>query len=162
MKKLIFILIFPLCCQAQFLDHQFMGISTGVDLRNATIGGTVNERAYNGTYNLLFRSGGFNLQASYETFKEIEFSAIEVSAGHVFNQGNNFQFPLMAGVAIINRPVTWMPQQYHAGLSLTVSAEYHFNNTWFVFLSLENWYRGDLKKNVQSGRGGLGIKLFNN
>ena len=161
MKTLILILLLPLIGQAQFLDRQFMSISTGVDVRNAAFGGTVNERAYNGTFNLGYRSGGFNLQASYEVFKEIDFSAVELSAGHVFNQGKALQFPLMAGVALINRPVSWMPQQHHPALTLTASAEYHINNRFFVFLSLENWYRGDLERNVQSGRAGVGIKLFN-
>ena len=76
MKRFFFLLLMllPLCVTCQsWLNREdtYWFAGTGVDLRNATIGGTVNDVAYDGTFSIGYRNAGFSIMAYYETFAAI-------------------------------------------------------------------------------------------
>ncbi|MBO2546073.1 hypothetical protein J0871_16775 [Salegentibacter sp. BDJ18] len=161
MRNIIIIILFPLLSLSQERDTRFAFMATGVDPGNAIYGSKVNEPAYNGSYSIGFRDRGFQLQATYQVFTAINFKAVEVYAGKVFNYGRRFNYVALAGVSMIQRKVNWLNQELHPALNLQGKIEYHFNNTFFVFGLGEFCYRGDIQELVPSGRIGVAVKLFN-
>lgn len=160
MKKLLFILLFPICCNAQWIEQNYTFVTVALDPKTAIWGKEdVNPPAYDGTFGLGWRWDGVQLEFTYETFKEISFQSGQVQAGYFFNAGNHWQYGILAGFSGIYREVSWMPQHLHIGLNLTPRLEFHVNNSLFLFSELEARLRGDLDKVIYSGYGGIGVKF---
>lgn len=140
------------------LSYGQFSLSTEIDARNAIIGGTVNERAYDGVFNIGFQDNSFLIQASYETFKAIDFQSFGINAGYVFKPENNLNFILTGGLSIINRKVNWLNQEWHNSAEVNTSLRYNINK-FFIQGRFENRYRGDIKKIKQSGYMGIGYNF---
>ena len=154
--KLFFLLI-PLLAFGQFQPETFLFTSVELDIRNALVGSDVNEAAIDGVFNVGFRDKTFQIQASYENFRAIDFYSFGFKGGYVFNYEGNFNYLLLGGISLIQRNVQWT-KRLNASVSLNGQIEYHLNRV-FLLVRIEGRYRGDLKKVIGSGYIGIGIKL---
>jgi len=154
--KLFFLLI-PLLAFSQFQPETFLFTSVELDIRNALVGSDVNEAAIDGVFNVGFRDKTFQIQASYENFRAIDFYSFGFKGGYVFNYEGNFNYLLLGGISLIQRNVQWT-KRLNASVSLNGQIEYHLNRV-FLLVRIEGRYRGDLKKVIGSGYIGIGIKL---
>ncbi|TRO64383.1 hypothetical protein [Christiangramia sabulilitoris] len=158
MKRLIFILVL-LLSQTTYSQswltreevYWFAGM--GVDLRNATIGGTVNDASYDGTFSIGYRNVGFSILAYYETFQAIEYESMGVNPGFVLRPGKKFTPAADLSLSFIRRPWKTYPS-----LALNARAEYHFDR-FFVYLRGENRWRTDYDFYQISVYGGISIKF---
>jgi len=75
-------------------ENTYFFVSTGVDLRNATFGGTVNPVAYDGTWTTGYRNGHFSVLMYYETFSLIEYESIGINPGYIFRERNLSLLPI--------------------------------------------------------------------
>ncbi|WZL88292.1 hypothetical protein VS868_11865 [Salinimicrobium sp. 3283s] len=162
MKNLLFLfLLIPAICTAQvnwFEKEAFFFASTEIDVKNAFFGGTVNDRAYDGIFNFGYRNRGFQVQASYENFKAIDFYSFELRAGHVFNHGRQWNYLLLGGLGWIQRNVEWLQKVLYPAASLSAQLEYH-TGSFFFLLRWEGRLRTDLNMLKPSGFGGIGFKF---
>ncbi len=133
-------------------------ISTGIDARNAVFGSEVNEAAYDGILNAGFRSDDFQIQASYENFKAIDFYSFGIKSGMVLNHKGNVNYLPLLGISYIQRNVTWT-KRLNVSVSLSAQIEYHIQRVFF-YIRNEGRYRGDLKQIVFSGYVGMGVDIF--
>jgi len=154
--KLFFLLI-PLLAFGQFQPETFLFTSVEIDIRNALVGSDVNPAAIDGIFNLGFRDQNFQIQASYENFKVIDFYSFGFKGGYVFNYEGNFNYLLLGGISLIQRNVKWT-KRLNTSFSINGQAEYHFNQV-FLLARIEGRYRGDIKEVIPSVYGGVGIKF---
>jgi len=159
MKKLILLLLFPVLCQAQFIEENYVFVSTGVDIRNAFFGSDVNEPAYNGRFSLGYRNAQFQVQGTYETFSAIGYQAGQIAVGPAFNIARPWQFVTLVGGGMAKRTGNWMSQQYHIAFFGEGHIEYHFNNRFVAKTILEAKYRGELERTVVSGFFAIQLKF---
>ncbi|QYA24533.1 hypothetical protein G3I01_03090 [Gramella sp. MT6] len=127
--------------------------STGVDLRNATFGGTVNDAAYDGTFSIGYRNAGFSIIAYYETFTAIEYESFGINPGFVIRPGKKFIPIGDISLSFIRRPWKTYPS-----LAFNARFEYHFDR-FFVYLRGENRWRTDYDFYQFSVYGGFSIKF---
>ena len=127
--------------------------STGVDLRNATFGGTVNDAAYDGTFSLGYRNAGFSIIAYYETFTAIEYESMGINPGFVVRPGKKLIPAADISLSFIRRPWKTYPS-----LAFNSRIEYHFDK-FFVYLRGENRWRTDYDFYQFSVYGGFSIKF---
>jgi len=126
---------------------------TGVDLRNATIGGTVNDASYDGTFSIGYRNAGFSILAYYETFQAIEYESMGINPGFVIRPGKRFIPAGDISLSFIRRPWKTYPS-----LAFNARLEYHFDR-FFVYLRGENRWRTDYDFYQISVYGGVCIKF---
>ncbi|WP_300434944.1 hypothetical protein [Christiangramia sp.] len=129
----------------------FAGI--GVDLRNATFGGTVNPQAYDGTFNLGYRNENFSIIAYYETFSAIEYESMGINPGYVFRPGK-----MLIPVADLSLSFIRRPWKIFPSLALNSRLEFHFSR-FFVHLRGEYRWRTDYDFFQVSVYGGISYKF---
>ena len=154
--KLFFLLI-PFLAFSQFQPETFFFTSVELDIRNALVGSDVNSAAIDGIFNVGFRDQSFQIQASYENFKAIDFYSFGFKGGYVFNADGNFNYLLLGGISLIQRNVQWT-KRLNASVSLNGQIEYHLNPV-FLLARFEGRYRGDLKEVIPSVYAGIGVKF---
>lgn len=146
-----------MCCNAQFYEFEkenYFFVSTGVDIRNAVYGGTVNSRALDIVFGLGARTGNFQAEAWYESFTRIKYQAFGLNLNYVFRPEK--RWVPMAGLelGLIKRP-----KHFHPSLALLVQLDYNFSS-FFVFLRGQGKLRTDLEHLYKgSVYGGLGYKF---
>jgi len=154
--KLLFLLI-PFLAFSQFQPETFLFTSIELDIRNAIVGSDVNPAAIDGVFNVGFRDQNFQIQASYENFRAIDFYSFGFKGGYVFNSEGNFNYLLLGGISLIQRNVEWT-KRLSTSVSLDGQAEYHLNPVFFL-ARFEGRYRGDIKEIIPSVFTGIGIKF---
>ena len=158
MKSLFFIavLLLPLHVNSQSWltrEDTYWFAGMGVDLRNATFGGTVNDASYDGTFSIGYRNAGFSILAYYETFQAIEYESMGVNPGFVLRPGKKFIPAGDISLSFIRRPWKTYPS-----LAFNARLEYHFSK-FFVYLRGENRWRTDYDFYQISVYGGICIKF---
>lgn len=126
---------------------------TGVDIRNATIGGTVNDAAYDGTFSLGYRNAGFSIITYYENFSAIRYASLGVNPGFVVRPGKKLIPVADISLSLISRP--W---KVYPSLAFNARAEYHFDR-FFIYLRGENRWRTDYDFFQFSVYGGISFKF---
>ncbi len=155
-KFLLVLLLLPLWGSAQSWltrEDTYWFASTGLDLRNATIGGTVNDAAYDGTFSLGYRNAGFSIIAYYETFSAIEYASMGINPGFVLRPGKKLIPVADISLSFISRP--W---KVYPSLAFNARAEYHFDR-FFIYLRGENRWRTDYDFYQFSVYGGISFKF---
>lgn len=158
MKKvfLLSLLALPLSLSAQFWltrEQEYFYIGTGVDLRNAVFGGTVNPAAYDGTFLLGYRNEGFGIVATYESFSAIRYESFGISPGWVMRPGRMFIPVTTLSLSVIKRP--W---KVYPSLAANGIIEYHFDR-FFIYLRGEYRWRTDYDFFQASMYGGIAVKF---
>ncbi|WP_026933264.1 hypothetical protein [Christiangramia echinicola] len=158
MKRLILIavLLLPIHIFSQSWltrEDTYWFAGTGVDLRNATIGGTVNDASYDGTFSIGYRNVGFSILAYYETFQAIEYESMGINPGFVLRPGKRLIPAGDISLSFIRRPWKTYPS-----LAFNARLEYHFDR-FFVYLRGENRWRTDYDFYQISVYGGICIKF---
>lgn len=153
----LILFIIPLFCNAQFYEFEkenYFFISSGVDIRNAVYGGTVNSRALDIVFGIGARTGNFQAEAWYESFTRIKYEALGMNLNYVFQPEK--RWVPMAGLelGIIKRPKHNTPT-----LALIAQLDYNFSR-FFVFIRGQGKLRTDLEHLLKgSVYGGLGYKF---
>jgi hypothetical protein len=154
---LLILYIIPLFCTAQFYEFEkenYFFISTGVDIRNAVYGGTVNSRALDIVFGIGARTGNFQVEAWYESFTRIEYEAFGMNLNYVFQPEKRWVPMVGLELGFIQRP-----RQLHPSLALIAQLDYNFSS-FFVFLRGQGKLRTDLEHLLKgSVYGGLGYKF---
>jgi len=158
MKKIILLLLllFPAHVFAQsWLSREdtYFFISTGLDLRNATFGGTVNPAAYDGTWTLGYRNENFSILAYYETFSAIKYVSMGVNPGYIFRPGKMLIPVADLSLSFIRRPFKTFPS-----LALNTRMEFHFSR-FFIYVRGESRWRTDYDFFQVSVYGGISYKF---
>ncbi len=158
MKRFLLIAIllipFPLLGQYWLIrEDTYFFASTGVDVRNAIFGGTVNPASYDGTWSLGYRNSGFSILAYYETFAGIEYESMGVNPGWVVRPGKKLVPVTDLSLSFIRRPWKTYPSLAHNG-----RIEYHFDR-YFIYIRAENRWRTDYDFYQFSLYGGVSIKF---
>lgn len=158
MKKifLLLLLLFPAHVFAQsWLSREdtYFFVSTGLDLRNATFGGTVNPAAYDGTWTLGYRNENFSILAYYETFSAIKYESMGVNPGYVFRPGKMLIPVADLSLSFIRRPFKTYPS-----LALNTRMEFHFSR-FFIYVRGESRWRTDYDFFQVSVYGGISYKF---
>ena len=135
-------------------ETEYLFVGTGLDLRNATFGGTVNPQAYDGTFSFGYRRESFSLIAYYETFQAIRYESFGLNPGYMFRRGKSLIPVADVSLSFIRRPWKTYPS-----LALNTRLEYHFPR-FFVYLRAENRYRTDYDFYQFSVYGGVSYKIF--
>ncbi|WP_251740205.1 hypothetical protein [Gramella sp. AN32] len=135
-------------------ETEYLFLGTGVDLRNATFGGTVNPQAYDGTFSFGYRREAFSVIAYYETFPAIRYESFGLNPGYIFRKGKK-----LVPVADISLSFIRRPWKTYPSLALNTRIEYHFPR-FFVYLRGENRYRTDYDFFQFSVYGGINYKIF--
>ena len=134
-------------------EEDYFFISTGVDVRNATFGGTVNDAAYDGTYSLGYRNAGFSILAYYENFSAIRYESAGLNPGYVFRPGK-----MLVPVADISLSFIRRPWKVYPSLALNSRIEFHFSK-FFIHLRGESRWRTDYDFFQFSVYGGISYKF---
>ena len=158
MKSAITLILYFFISLQSFSQEVFFFVSSEVDVRNAIFGSPSNSPAYDGVFNLGYRNHGFQVLASYENFKAIDFYSFGFQAGHVFNHEGDWNFVLLGGLSWIQRNVDWLQKVLFLSGSLSGQVEYQFSS-FFVSLRGEGRFRGDLNEVIPSGYAGIGFKF---
>lgn len=158
MKRLILIivLLLPLNILAQpWLTREeiYWFAGTGLDIRNATLGGTVNPAAYDGTWSIGYRNTGFSIIAYYETFQAIRYESMGINPGFFLRSGKKLIPAGDISLSIIRRP--W---KNYPSLAGNARLEYHFDR-FFIYLRAENRWRTDYDFYQFSVYGGFSFKF---
>ncbi|MDX1761894.1 MAG: hypothetical protein R3218_07035 [Christiangramia sp.] len=158
MKKFFhfILLVLPLHLASQsWLSREdtYWFAGTGVDLRNATFGGTVNDAAYDGTFTIGYRNEGFSVSAYYETFMGIRYESFGVNPGFVMRPGRKLIPAADVSFSFIRRPWKTYPS-----LALNARGEYHFDR-FFIYVRAENRWRTDYDFFQFSVYGGFCVKF---
>lgn len=149
-------LILPLRSVAQYWfteEENYFFVSSGLDIRNATLGGTVNPAAYDGTYTFGYRNHTFSLLGYYETFKAIRYESFGINPGYVFRPGR-----MLVPVADLSLSFIRRPWNIYPSLALNTRLEYHFDR-FFVYLRGEYRWRTDYDFFQASLYGGISFKF---
>jgi len=134
-------------------ENTYFFVSTGVDLRNATFGGTVNPVAYDGTWTTGYRNGHFSVLMYYETFSLIEYESIGINPGYIFRPGKKLIPVTDLSLSIIKRPFKTYPS-----LAFNTRLEFHFSR-FFLYLRGEYRWRTDFNFFQVSAYGGIAYKF---
>ena len=126
---------------------------TGVDIRNAIFGGTVNPASYDGTWSLGYRNEDFSIIGYYETFPGIKYESFGVNPGFVMRPGKQLIPAADVSLSFIRRP--W---KVYPSLALNTRAEYHFDR-FFIYLRGESRWRTDYDFFQFSVYGGFCVKF---
>lgn len=158
MKKLciLALLLLPaqLCAQIWYTEEEeYFFIGTGVDVRNAIFGGTVNDASYDGTYSIGYRNEGFSVLAYYETFSAIRYESMGVNPGIVFRPGK-----LLIPVADLSLSIIRRPWKSYPSLAANTRLEYHFHR-FFIYVRGEYRWRTDYDFFQASVYGGISFKF---
>lgn len=153
MKLLLTLLLLPL------LTYSQVRISSEVDLRNIILGSDLNNSTYNGTFTLGYRIDNVQFQATYETFKEIEYENYSLHVGLVFNQDSKLNYVALVGIGMIERHVSWLHNVWYPSMLLSGQMEYHMGS-FFLTARPELNFRGDLDRVVFSGFLGIGFNIL--
>ncbi|MDR5589222.1 hypothetical protein [Christiangramia sp. SM2212] len=158
MKKifLLLLLILPIQAIAQYWisrEDTYFFVSTGLDLRNATFGGTVNPAAYDGTWTAGYRNENFGIHAYYETFSAIRYESAGVNPEYIFRPGK-----MLIPVADISLSFIRRPWKVYPSLAMNVRMEYHFSR-FFVYVRGESRWRTDYDFFQFSVYGGVSFKF---
>tara|TARA_B100000929_G_C15478361_1_gene410289 strand:+ start:293 stop:781 length:489 start_codon:yes stop_codon:yes gene_type:complete len=152
----LLLLLIPLHVLAQSWltrEDTYFFVSTGLDIRNATIGGTVNDAAYDGVWSIGYRNENFSILAYYETFTTIEYESMGVNPGYVFRPGK-----ILVPVADLSLSFIRRPFKTYPSLALNSRLEYHFSR-FFVYLRGESRWRTDYDFFQISVYGGISYKF---
>lgn len=153
---LLLLLLFPAQIVAQYwlsFEEEYFFVSTGVDVRNAVFGGTVNDASYDGTFSIGYRNAGFSVLAYYETFTGIRYESAGVNPGFVFRPGKMLIPVMDLSISFIRRP--W---KVYPSLALNSRLEYHFDR-FFVYARGEYRWRTDYDFFQVSFYGGVSYKF---
>ena len=158
MKKalLLLIFLFPLSMTSQsWLQEEdtYFFIGTGLDIRNAIFGGTVNPAAYDGTFTVGYRNENFSFLTYYENFTAIRYESAGMNPGYVFRPGKKLIPVADLSLSIIRRPWKTYPS-----LAANTRLEYHFSR-FFIYLRGEYRWRTDYDFFQVSVYGGLSFKF---
>ncbi|TBW29941.1 hypothetical protein [Gramella sp. KN1008] len=158
MKRLFFLLLllFPLQSFSQYWltrDEDYFFISTGVDVRNAIFGGTVNDAAYDGTISAGYRNAGFSILVYYESFTAIRYESMGINPGFVVRPGK-----MLIPVADLSLSFIRRPWKVYPSLAANGRLEYHFDR-FFVYARGEYRWRTDYDFFQASVYGGISIKF---
>lgn len=158
MKRLflLMLLLLPSHVNAQSWltrEDTYWFAGTGVDIRNATIGGTVNPASYDGTWSFGYRNAGFSLIGYYETFPAIRYESLGINPGFVVRPGKKFIPAADISLSFIRRP--W---KVYPSLAFNARTEYHFDR-FFVYLRGEYRWRTDYDFFQISVYGGFCVKF---
>lgn len=158
MKKalLLLILLLPSSVHSQSwltTEKTYFFLGTGLDVRNAIFGGTVNPAAYDGTFTLGYRNEHFSFLAIYEKFAAIRYESAGLNPGYVFRPGKNLIPVADFSLSIIRRPWKTYPS-----LAANTRLEYHFSR-FFVYLLGEYRWRTDYDFFQVSVYGGFAFKF---
>ncbi|MCP9198860.1 hypothetical protein MKO06_03010 [Gramella sp. GC03-9] len=134
-------------------EDTYFFAATGVDIRNATIGGTVNDASYDGTFSLGYRNVNFSILAYYETFKGIRYESLGINPGFLLRPGKKLIPAADLSLSIIRRPWKTYPS-----LAANTRIEYHFDR-FFVYCRGEYRWRTDYDFFQVSVYGGIAIKF---
>lgn len=102
-------------------EEEYLLVGTGLDARNAIIGGTVNPASYDGTFSFGYRNGGFSIIGYYENFTGIRFQMLSLNPGFVIRPGKKLIPVIDASLAVIKRP--W---KAYPSVAINSRLEYHF------------------------------------
>lgn len=153
---LFLLLLIPYPMISQFWlerEDTYFFASTGVDVRNALFGGTVNDAAYDGTFSIGYRNVGFNILAYYETFSAIKYESFGVNPGYVFRPGKKLIPVLDLSLSLIRRPWKTYPS-----LASNTRLEYHFSR-FYIYARGEYRWRTDYDFFQISVYGGISYKF---
>ncbi|MCG9970511.1 hypothetical protein [Christiangramia crocea] len=158
MKRLLFLLLLllPAHSFAQYWltrDEDYFFVSTGVDVRNAIFGGTVNDASYDGTLSVGYRNAGFSILAYYETFAAIRYESMGVNPGYVFRPGK-----MLIPVADLSFSFIRRPWKTYPSLAINTRLEYHFDR-FFIYARGESRWRTDYDFFQVSVYGGVSVKF---
>lgn len=153
LKIFFLFLIFPVFVHSQ--SNQFFTIQTEVDAANAVFGGTVNDRAYNGTFKIGYSRNWFRGDVFYETFPWLQYESGGINLFYLFNDEKPLKFGPGIQMSVIDRPNRFKPS-----LGLNGLLEYHLDE-WFFTARIEIKMRTEWGyKIVRSGFLGVGYKIF--
>ncbi|MCB7482268.1 hypothetical protein [Christiangramia sediminis] len=158
MKKMFFLVLMcvPLHAFSQSWltkEEDYFFVSTGVDIRNAIFGGTVNDAAFDGTYSIGYRNAGFSILAYYENFSAIRYESAGLNPGYVFRPGK-----ILVPVADISLSFIRRPWKVFPSLALNTRIEFHFSK-FFIYLRGESRWRTDYDFFQVSVYGGISYKF---
>lgn len=158
MKIIIFLSLLLLPAQAicQYWltkEKSYFFIGTGLDVRNAIFGGTVNDAAYDGTLTIGYRNEEFSILAYYENFSVISYESAGINPGYVFRPGKNLIPVADLSLSFIRRP--W---KVYPSLAINTRLEYHFSR-FFVYARGESRWRTDYDFFQVSVYGGISYKF---
>lgn len=153
MKTFLLILLFPVFAHSQ--ANQYFTLQTEVDAANAIFGGTVNDRAYNGTFKLGYSRNWFRGDIFYETFPWLQYESGGLNLYYLFNREKPLKFGPGIQMSVIDRPASFTPSLGVNGL-----LEYHLSR-WFFTARMELKMRTEWRHRVvRSGFLGVGYKIF--
>ncbi|CAL64996.1 hypothetical protein [Christiangramia forsetii] len=153
---LLLLLVMPSHVFAQYWltrEDTYFFVSSGLDIRNATFGGTVNPAAYDGTWTAGYRNENFSILAYYETFSAIKYESMGVNPGYVFRPGKMLIPVVDLSLSFIRRPFKTYPS-----LALNSRMEFHFSR-FFIYLRGESRWRTDYDFFQVSVYGGISYKF---
>ena len=104
---LLLVLLLPANLIAQYWltrEENYFFAGTGVDVRNAIFGGTVNDASYDGTFTIGYRNANFSILAYYETFSAIQYESAGINPGYVFRPGRMLVPVADVSLSLIRRP----------------------------------------------------------
>lgn len=149
--------LISLCGNAQFYEFEkenYFFVSTGVDLRNAVYGGTVNSQALDIVFGIGARTGNFQAEGWYESFTRIKYEAYGVNLNYVFQPEKRWVPMVGLELGIIRRP-----KHLHPSLALIAQLDYNFSS-FFLFIRGQGKLRTDLEHLTKgSVYGGIGYKF---
>lgn len=134
-------------------EVNYFFVGTGLDVRNAIFGGTVNEQAYDGTFNFGYRNENFSIIAYYESFTAIKYESLGINPGYVFRPGK-----MLIPVADISLSLIRRPWKTYPSLALNSRLEYHFDR-FFIYARGEYRWRTDYDFFQASVYGGVSYKF---
>jgi len=151
----LLLLLLPFVSSAQ----RYFTIGTEIDVRNALIGGTVNDRAYNGFHTIGYSAEKFRVEVFYDHFEVIDYESFGMQFGGLLPY-NDFRIPILAQISTIHRPNSLTPS-----LGLVSGVEYHIGRL-IIGLTGEGKLRSEFEKLydkpnriVFSGRFGVKFKI---
>ncbi len=150
------LLLLPLQGFSQFWltrEVNYFFVGTGLDVRNAIFGGTVNGQAYDGTFNFGYRNENFSLIGYYESFTAIEYQSLGINPGYVFRPGK-----MLIPVADLSLSFIRRPWKTYPSLALNSRLEYHFDR-FFIYARGEYRWRTDYDFFQASVYGGIAFKF---
>ena len=153
---LLLVLLLPANLIAQYWltrEENYFFAGTGVDVRNAIFGGTVNDASYDGTFTIGYRNANFSILAYYETFSAIQYESAGINPGYVFRPGRMLVPVADDSLSLIRRP--W---KVYPSLALNGRIEYHFDR-FFVYARGEYRWRTDWDFFQVSVYGGISYKF---
>lgn len=158
MRKRYFLIL--LCSTLQNFAQSWVTTSetyfyagSGLDVRNAIFGGSVNSAAYDGIFSLGYRNEHVGFELYHETFREINYASSGFNIGYVYRPGKRLVPVSDLSLSVIQRPWKSFPS-----LAINNRLEFHFSR-FFVYLRGESRWRTDYDFFQISVYGGLNFKF---